>query len=204
MDAPLTFGCRHALHAVTAGLELELGIGALADDADNDLLVAAELAVVLGDDLRLPAVVFGIAQVHAQKVARKEGGLVAACARTDFKEDVAAVVGVLGQKQDLKLVLDDFEFLLGLQNLLLSERLHFGVLKHSLSSADVHVDGLELEMLLHDGLNVGTLLRECAKLRHVAGAGRVGEHAVDFLETAGKLAEFGTHVVVDHDGVVCR
>ena len=126
MDAPLTFGCRHALHAVTAGLELELGIGALADDADNDLLVAAELAVVLGDDLRLPAVVFGIAQVHAQKVARKEGGLVAACARTDFKEDVAAVVGVLGQKQDLKLVLDDFEFLLGLQNLLLSERLHFG------------------------------------------------------------------------------
>ena len=55
-------------------------------------------------------------------------------------------------------------------------------------------------MLLHDGLNVGTLLRECAKLRHVAGAGRVGEHAVDFLETAGKLAEFGTHVVVDHDG----
>ena len=101
-------------------------------------------------------------------------------------------------------MLDDFEFLLGLQNLLLSERLHFGVLKHSLSSADVHVDGLEFEMLLHDGLNVGTLLRECAKLRHVAGAGRVGEHAVDFLETAGKLAEFGTHVVVDHDGVVCR
>jgi hypothetical protein len=37
VDAALGFGHRHALHAVAAGLELELRIGAVAFDARDDL-----------------------------------------------------------------------------------------------------------------------------------------------------------------------
>lgn len=153
----------HALHAMAPRFKLEFGVGAFADDADDDFLVAAEFAVVFGDDLRLPAMIFGVAQVHPKQVSGKEGGFVAAGAGTNFKENVAAVVGILGQEQDLKLVFDDVELFLCFKNLFLGECLHLRIFQHFLSSADVHVDGFEFKMLLHDRFNVGALLRERAE-----------------------------------------
>ena len=44
VDAALRLGLRHALHAVRAGLELELAVRAAALDARDDFLVAAVLA----------------------------------------------------------------------------------------------------------------------------------------------------------------
>ena len=55
VDAPLRLGLRHALHAVAARLELELRVGALADDAHDHFLVAAELGRRRRHDLDLPA-----------------------------------------------------------------------------------------------------------------------------------------------------
>ena len=49
VDPALRLGRRHALHAVGAGLELQQREGALADDAADDLLVAAVLAGALAD-----------------------------------------------------------------------------------------------------------------------------------------------------------
>src|SRR5690606_31421535 len=69
MDAALRLGGRHALHAVGAGLELQLRVRAATDDAGHDLLVSAVLARVVGFDLDLPALAFGIARVHAEQVA---------------------------------------------------------------------------------------------------------------------------------------
>ena len=43
VDASLRFGRRHALHAMAAGFELELGVGALCRRSGDDFLVAAEL-----------------------------------------------------------------------------------------------------------------------------------------------------------------
>ena len=55
MDAPLRLGRRHALHAVGAGLELQLREDAAADDAADDFAVAAVLAGTLAQGLDLPA-----------------------------------------------------------------------------------------------------------------------------------------------------
>ena len=96
MNAALGFGGGHALHAVAAGLKLKAGIGAFADHAADHFLVAAQIAFVFTDNLNLPALTFGVAQVHAQKVPGKKRGFVTTGARTDFQKDVAAVVGVLG------------------------------------------------------------------------------------------------------------
>src|SRR5580700_1820431 len=51
VDAPLGFRSRHALHAMGTGLELERRIGAAADDAADDFLVATVLPRTLAEDI---------------------------------------------------------------------------------------------------------------------------------------------------------
>ena len=94
VDAALRLGRRHALHAVRAGLELELRIGAAADDAADDLAVAAVLAGALAEHLDAPALALGVARVHPEQVAGEDRGLVAAGAGADLEEDVALVARV--------------------------------------------------------------------------------------------------------------
>src|SRR5947207_6433813 len=60
VDASLGFGGGNSLDAVTAGLEFELGIGALPDDARDNLLVSPGIARRLGYHLHLPALAFRI------------------------------------------------------------------------------------------------------------------------------------------------
>ena len=103
MDAALRLGLRHALHAVAAGLELEARVRALADQARDHLLEAAELGHALRDDLHLPAAALGIARVHAEHVAGKQRGLVAAGAGAHLDEQVAIVVRVARQQRLLQL-----------------------------------------------------------------------------------------------------
>src|SRR3954453_23214263 len=102
MNAALRLGLRHALNAVSARLELEAREHALAEDAQDHFLVAAELRMAFGDDLDLPAATLGIARVHAEEVAREKPRLVAAGAGANFKERVALVVWILGQQRLLQ------------------------------------------------------------------------------------------------------
>ena len=103
VDAALRLGRRHALHAVAARLELQRRVDRVALDADDELLVAAEVARALRDDLGAPALALGIAQVHARQVGGEEGRLVAAGAGADLEEDVARVVGIARQERRLQL-----------------------------------------------------------------------------------------------------
>ena len=59
---PCASVCGHALHAMPARLELELRVRAVADDARDHLLVAAELGRRLGHDLDLPSIALRIAR----------------------------------------------------------------------------------------------------------------------------------------------
>ncbi len=81
------------------GLELQLAVDAVADDADHHFLVAADVAGALATDLALPALPLGVAHVHAQQVAGEQRRFVAAGAGADFEEGVAHVVGVARQQQ---------------------------------------------------------------------------------------------------------
>src|SRR6266853_1680042 len=66
VDAALGFGGRHSLDAMAAGVEFELGVGALPDNARDDLLVPAGIARRFGYPLHLPALAFRIARIHAK------------------------------------------------------------------------------------------------------------------------------------------
>ena len=94
VDAAGGLGDGHALHAVHAALVLEHGEGALALDLERDLLVAAVVVLVGGEDLDLEPLGLGVARVHARELAGEDAGLVAAGAGADLDDHVLAVVGV--------------------------------------------------------------------------------------------------------------
>ena len=100
------FGVGHALHAVHAGFEFQLGEGAAAADLGDDFLVAAHGAFARGDHLDLPALLGGVALVHAEQIAREQRRLIAAGAGADFEDDVALVHRVLGQERKPDLLLE--------------------------------------------------------------------------------------------------
>ena len=56
--------------------------------------------------LELPALRAGVALVHLEEVAGEEVGLLAALGAADLDDDVAVVVGVLGQQQELELLVE--------------------------------------------------------------------------------------------------
>ena len=121
---PLRFGRRHALHAVHAGLELQLGEDALARHAGDDFLVAAGVAFAGRHDLHAPALSGGVALVHAEEVAGEQRRLVAAGAGADFKDGVLLVGGVLGKQQQLYLVPEVVDALLDIRKIGFRERTH--------------------------------------------------------------------------------
>src|SRR5258706_9342219 len=132
VDAALRLGRRHALHAVAAGLELELRVGAMPDDARDDLLVASGLAQALRNDLDLPAVALGEARVHAEEVAREDRALVAAGSGADLEEEIALVVRIARHEHALQLRLEAREALAPRADLVLGESAGLRVLGHLL------------------------------------------------------------------------
>jgi hypothetical protein len=64
-----------------------------------DLFKAPHRALARGHDLDLPALLGGVALVHAEQIAGEQRRLVAACAGADFEYDVALVHGVLGKER---------------------------------------------------------------------------------------------------------
>ena len=98
VDATAGLGRRNALHAMHARLELEARKDALARDRGDDLLVAAEIALRRTDQLGLPAVLIGVAAVHAKQVGGEQCGLVTARAGPDLENGAALVGGILRQQ----------------------------------------------------------------------------------------------------------
>src|SRR5690606_41687757 len=69
MDAPAAFGDGHALDAVDAAFELQLGEDPGAGDAGDDVLEAADFRRIGGYHFHLPTLRVYIALIHAVQVA---------------------------------------------------------------------------------------------------------------------------------------
>src|SRR4051812_38624724 len=112
MNASGAFGIGHALHTVDAGFELELCEWAAAADLGDDLLVPAHAAFARRYHFHFPALLRGIALVHAEQVTGEQRSLIAASAGADFEDDVALVHRILGQerKPDVLLERDQARF----------------------------------------------------------------------------------------------
>ena len=165
--APVGLGGGYALHAVAAGLELEFGIGALADDLGDDFLVAAHFAQAFRQDFHFPALPFGVARIHAEQVAGEQGRLVAAGAGADFQENVAFVVGVLRQQQLLQVDFNLRQLLPGALCLVLGKRFHLRVGQHFLGGFQVQFGLLEALVELDHRRDFGMLAGKAAIVFHV-------------------------------------
>ena len=88
----------HALDAVHAAFELELGEHAGAADRGDRFLVAADVGRAGRDQLEPPALHFGEALVHAEQVAGEQRRLVAARAGANL-EHRRALVGRIARQQ---------------------------------------------------------------------------------------------------------
>ena len=190
VDASLGFGDGDALHAVHARFELEGGVGGPSDDSDDDFAVTAEVARIFRDDFGLPAPVFRVAQIHAQKIPRKEGGFVAARAGPDFEKEVLFVVRILGEEGDFEVVLDRLHAAFGLADFLFGVRLPLWIVPQRLGGFEILLRVFVGAAERHDGFDVGALLGEVAQAIRVARDVGRREHTVDFLETAGQCDEF--------------
>ena len=125
VDAPLGFGLGHALDAVHAGFELQTGIGAFAFHRESDFFIAANADFICGEDFGLVVMQVGIAQVHAQQVGRKEGGLIAAGAGPNFYDNVAIVARVFWDQEGAQFSLNPVKLFAELLKLLFGEFAHF-------------------------------------------------------------------------------
>ena len=130
MHTALTFCLGHTLHAVYAALEFEPRVHLVACYAEHDLLVAAEFGLGFVHDLGLPAALVGVHRVHAVEVSSKQRAFLAACTAANLNVDVLLVVRVLGQQQDLQLVLQTGNVAFRLLQLLLRQLLHVRVGQH--------------------------------------------------------------------------
>ena len=110
VDASGGFGGGDALDTMNARLVLELGKGAAALDLKDHFLEAADADGVFGHDLRLPALAFTKARVHAEQVRREKRRLVTAGARTYLDDHVLFVAGVAVHQQRLDLLLQGLDF----------------------------------------------------------------------------------------------
>ena len=88
----------------TPDSNFSLANGAAAADFRDDFLEAALGALAHRHDLGLPALLGGVALVHAEQVAGEQRGLVAAGAGADFQDHVALVHRVLGQQREAQLL----------------------------------------------------------------------------------------------------
>src|SRR5581483_10293128 len=191
MNAALRFRVGDSLHAVGARLELQSRERPPAGNAADDFLVAAVLARVVAQDLDCEALRLGVTSVHAQQIAGKDGGLVAAGAGPDLEEDIPVVPGILRHQELAQLALFPIDDPLHPRDLLGAEVPHAGVrvVEHFPGGRQIALQTMVTTETLRQRLQARVFHRQVAKL--LGTAGNVGrcEQAADLFEPVGHLLE---------------
>jgi len=146
-----------------AALVFEPGEGSAPGDFGDDLLVAAGRPFARRQHLDLPAARLRVFGVHAKQVAGEQRRLVAAGPGADFQDDVAFVVGVLGQQRDLDVAAHRLQRRLRLVGLRRRDLPHFRV------ERGIGEQGREIGALALLGAQRRDRLRQRLQLRVFAG-----------------------------------
>ena len=175
-------GLRHgnALDAMTSRLILEARPGSAALHDKADLFDPAELCFAEIDDLELPAAPLSIERIHAVQIRCEEHTLLAADAAADLHDDVFGIVWVLREKQDADLLLEARLFRLAVQELLLGELAHLGILHQLCGGSQLRADALVGGVRLGQRLQLARLPLDAGIERRI----RIGRR---LLETAAQL-----------------
>ncbi|MGF6370211.1 hypothetical protein OKW40_002961 [Paraburkholderia sp. RAU6.4a] len=193
MDAALRFGGRHALHAMPARLELQLRIRGIAGNSHDHFAIAPEVRFARRHHLDLPAVALGIAQIHAQQIAREQRGFVAAGARADFEENVALVVRVFRQQHFLQFDAERLHTIACCADFLFGEIAHRHVGEQFLRGGGVVLRPAPQPVMLDDRVELRVFARQLAVLVEVGGDVLAAQQVVQFGQPGGQLVELALH-----------
>ena len=193
MCARARFGLRHALDAVDAGFKLESRIRPIAIDHEVGLFHAAELRVVVVEQLHAVPPLFRIHRVHAVEVGSKQRALLPAHTAADLDDDVLVVVRVARQQQNAQLFKEPLFFCLGSVQFLLRYVLELGV-GYKLQRLHDVVLTLQVRAVgLYHGGELLLLARERAQLLWVSVNFRHFEQLADLVIAARELFELFPH-----------
>ncbi len=104
---------RHTLYPVHAAFVFQSGIRSLTAYHKVYFLHAADSDFVHVHGFHLPSLAFRVVYIKAVYFRRKKSRLVASRARPDFHDNILVVIGVLWQKENLKLLLKLLNTLFG-------------------------------------------------------------------------------------------
>src|SRR5690606_4976157 len=112
-----------------------------------------------------PALLFGVAAVHPEQIAREERRLVAARARADLEEQVRVVVRILRHEMQRQLALPLLAPLPQRRGLLLAERaqLAIGTRRELLGGGEILLELPVRRKVARDGLEASVLPGQLAK-----------------------------------------
>src|SRR5271154_88516 len=170
VNASLGFRGGNALGAVHAAFVFELGINFVAVYGGYDFFHSAERRRGAFEHFHFPSLRFGVARIHAEKLAGEEGGFIAARAGTDFNDDALFVVGIFREQEQLEFALDNFLARGELFFFLVRHLFYFGVVgfgDHLARAGEIFFDLLELAMLFDDLFEFGVLLGDFLEARGV-------------------------------------
>ena len=195
MDAALGFGLRHPLHAVTARLEFHDAIDPLTVDLDDHLLEATMLALVGIDDLGAPPLALGKTRIETEQITGEDRRLIAPRPGADFQITVVVILRILGQQQDLQLLLDQLDGRLGFGELLLGHGSHLGIIafEHLEHSRQIGTDLLEALETGDHILELGVLLVQVTKALLIVDHARFAHQGLYFFITFQQAFELSDH-----------
>src|SRR6266540_5874156 len=101
MNAALSLGGRHALHAVHTALVTKLSKDRFARNPENRFLEPTKLRWTGFEVLSLQSRRFCIAMIHPVKIGGEDSGFIAACSSADFNDRVALLRLIRWQQRDL-------------------------------------------------------------------------------------------------------
>jgi len=99
---------------------------------EHDLLVAAHASFVRAEHFDLPALLLGVARIHAEQVAGENAGLVAARPRADFYDHVLAIARIFGEQHPAQAVFHLGDRRFDAADLLARQSAHIGVIEQRL------------------------------------------------------------------------
>src|SRR5216683_585735 len=102
MNAALSLGGRHALHAVHTALVTKLSKDRFARNPEDRFLEPTKLRRTGFEVLSLQSRSFCIAMIHPVKIGGEDSGFVATCPGADFHDRVALFCLIRRQQRDLK------------------------------------------------------------------------------------------------------
>ena len=109
VDASARLGDRHALHAMHAAFEFQLGIDTGADHFQGCVLDSAEIAFAHRHQFGAPALKLTITLIHPEQIGGEQRRFVAARAGANFDDGRGIVGRILRQKLQLQFALETFE-----------------------------------------------------------------------------------------------